>query len=68
MKSNIKQIRHYTGIGIKFGAVYALIWSCGWPPAVLLFLWQSGKWLCCSGACVCLLYLEQLEKAADCLI
>lgn len=43
MKSNIKQTQHYTGIGIKFWAAYDLIWSCGWPPAVLFVLvaiWQ----------------------------
>lgn len=50
MNSKVKQMQHDTGIGVNFRAVYALIWSDRYPPAVLLFFWQPGKLQCCSGA------------------
>lgn len=53
LNSKVKQMQRDTGIGVNFRAVYALIWSGRYPPAVLLFFWQSGKLLCCSGAFIC---------------
>lgn len=48
LNSKVKQMQRDTGIGVNFRAVYALIWSDRYPPAVLLLaIWQVAVLFWC---------------------